>query len=310
MKIALPTLALIASLTMPAVAEPKMEKDVRYADRSDRNVLDVYLPAGATNPPLVVWIHGGAFKMGDKRNPEGLNALLDAGFAVASINYRLSTEARWPAQWEDLRDAFAFLRVNAGKFGYDGSRMASFGASAGGHLSALAGIALADDPRTRLAGSVVWFPPIDFSTMDEDMERTGVPRRTGRNDAADSPESALIGAPVQENPSLARAASPLAYLEKLPAGTGLPAFLIMHGARDPLIARGQSGRLFSALLARPEIRTVEYVLLPEAGHGSGDFKKPETLARVMSFLKACFAAGPETLDDSTGPDRKHPPVRP
>jgi acetyl esterase/lipase len=266
---------------------------VRYADRSERNVLDIYLPEGVQNPPLVVWIHGGAFKMGDKKNPEGLRAFLDAGFAVASINYRFSNEAVWPAQLEDLKDAFSFLRAHGGKYGYDASRVASFGASAGGHLSAMAGIALAEDPKTRLAASVVWFPPIDFTTMDEDIERTGIQRRTGRNDAPDSPESALIGGAVKANPDLAKAASPLTYLEKLPAGTKLPAFLIMHGAKDPFVGRGQSGRLFSALLARQDIRGVEYVLLPEGGHGWGDFQKPETIQRVVSFLKANFTANPE-----------------
>lgn len=275
-------------LASSAVADVRIEKDVRYADRSDRNVLDLYLPEGVQNAPLVVWIHGGAFRSGDKKNPEGLKAFLDAGFAVASVNYRLSKEAIWPAQLEDLRDAFTFLRAHAAEYGYDASRVASFGASAGGHLSAMAGIALADDLKTRLTASVIWFPPVDFPTMDEDMERTSIPRRTGRNDASDSPESALIGATVKTNPGLARAAGPVSYLEKLPAGTTLPAFLIMHGAKDPFIARGQSGRLFTALLGRQDIRTLEYVLLPEGGHGSGDFQKPETIARVVSFLKAHF----------------------
>ncbi|MBN8456238.1 MAG: alpha/beta hydrolase [Verrucomicrobia bacterium] len=302
-------IALATLLASSAAADPRIEKDLRYADRSERNVLDIYLPEGVKNPPLVVWIHGGAFRMGDKRNPEGLGALLDAGFAVASINYRLSNEAIWPAPLEDLRDAFTFLRAHAAKYGYDASRIASFGSSAGGHLSAMAGIALADDPKTRLAASVVWFPPIDFPTMDEDIERTGIQRRTGRNDASDSPESALIGATVKANPDLARAASPVTYLEKLPAGTKLPAFLIMHGAKDPFIARGQSGRLFSALLARQDIRTLEYVLLPEGGHGSGDFQKPETIARVVSFLKANFTTGHEGGGEPDGAANGSQPIR-
>jgi len=284
------SLLAVSLMALPAAGTGAV-RDIPYASRSPRNALDIHLPEGVKNPPLVVWIHGGAFRMGDKSNPEGLKALLDAGFAVASINYRLSSEAVWPAQLDDLRDAFAFLRTHAAEYGYDATRIASFGASAGGHLSAMAGIALSSDPANRLAASVIWFPPIDFSTMDEDIESTGVKRRTGRNDAADSPESALLGAPVKDNPDLVRAASPVALLEKLPAGTRLPAFLIMHGARDPFIGRGQSGRLFSALLARPEIRSLEYVLLPDGGHGSGDFQKPEAIGKVVSFLKDVFATG-------------------
>jgi carboxylesterase type B len=85
-------IALATLLASSAAADARIEKDVRYADRSDRNVLDIYLPEGVKNPPLVVWIHGGAFKMGDNNNPVGLRAFLDAGFAVASIDYRLSNE--------------------------------------------------------------------------------------------------------------------------------------------------------------------------------------------------------------------------
>lgn len=283
-----------------AAADVRVEKNVRYADRSDRNVLDLYLPEGVQDPPLVVWIHGGGWRTGDKSNPVGLKAFLDAGFAVASINYRLSQEATWPAQLEDLKSAFAFLREHAAKYGYDAGRIASFGASAGGHLSAVAGIVLAGDPRTRLAASVVWFPPIDFPTMGEDFEKTGIERRTGPNDTSFSPMSALIGASVKENPALARAASPLTFLEKLPAGTKIPAFLIMHGARDPVVARGQSGRLFSALLAYRDVGGLEYVLLPESGHGSGDFQKPETIERVVSFLEACFMTRHEAGDKADG----------
>jgi acetyl esterase/lipase len=193
--------------------------------------------------------------------------------------------------------------------GYDASRIASFGASAGGHLSAMAGIALADNPKTRLTASVVWFPPLDFPTMDEDIEKTGIERRTGRNDASDSPESALIGASVEGNPNLARTASPITFLEKLPAGTKLPAFLIMHGAKDPFIGRGQSGRLFSALLACPDIGGLEYVLLPEGGHGSGDFQKPETIARVVSFLKANFTTSHEGGGEPNGAANRNQPVQ-
>lgn len=268
-----------------------MVKDVRYADRSDRNVLDIYIPAGAKNPPLVVWIHGGKFMTGDKKDLVGLNNFLNAGIAVASINYRFSHEAVWPAQLEDLRDAFAFLRAQATNYGYDANRIASFGASAGGYLSAMAGIALADDSRTRLTACILWFPPIDFSTMDKDIEKSGVKRATGRNDAPDSPESALIGATVKKNPQLARAASPITYLENLPAGTRLPAFLIMHGDKDPFIASAQSRRLFSALATRSNIGSLEYILYPEGGHGTGDFQKPEAIEKVVSFLKANFTQG-------------------
>jgi acetyl esterase/lipase len=166
----------------------------------------------------VVFIHGGAFFMGDKSDGQReRDCLFLAGFAVASINYRYSSEAIWPAQLEDLKSAFAWLRAHAEDYGYDGQRMASFGPSAGGHLSASIGIALAADQATAIDASVVWFPPVDFPAMDGDILATGISRATGRNDAPDSPESRLIGAHVAQHPDLARAAGPVARLAELPS---------------------------------------------------------------------------------------------
>ena len=186
--------------------------DLRYAERSARNVLDLTVPQSASKPPLIVYIHGGAFRMGDKADSYGVTerqALVDAGYALASVNYRYSTEAIWPAQLDDLRDAFAFLRGKADEYHFDASKVASFGASAGGHLSACCGIAFAAEPQTALRASIVWFPAVDFLNMDLDMEASGVARATGRNDGPDRPESVLIGAHALTHPHLARAASPL-----------------------------------------------------------------------------------------------------
>lgn len=249
-------------------------------------MLDLTVPASSHAMPLVVFIHGGAFWMGDKSDNTKERALLvDNGFAVATVNYRYSVDAIWPAQLDDLRDAFAFLRRNAGRFGVDPTRVASFGPSAGGHLSASCGVGFAANEETRLKASIVWYPPIDFPNMDSDIEATGVPRATGRNDAPDSPESALIGAPVGDNHALARAASPLGLLDDLPLGTVLPSFLIMHGALDPFIAAEQSRRLYAALQAFGTSPRLELEVLPQGTHGGGDFEKPETMAKVIAFLR-------------------------
>jgi acetyl esterase/lipase len=263
--------------------------ELRYAERSPRNVLDLAVPRSATKPPLVVYIHGGAFRMGDKSDGPGeRRVLLDSGFAVASVNYRYSTEAIWPAQLDDLRDAFAFLRSNADEFHFDGGRVASFGPSAGGHLSATCGIAFAASPQTHLTASVVWFPPVDFTAMDSDIDATGVARATGRNDLPGSPESTLIGATVADRPDLARAAGPIAQLEALAPGAFLPSFLIMHGGRDPFIAAEQSRRLYRALASFGGSPRLELDVLPDGTHGGGDFERPETMARVVAFLEDCF----------------------
>ena len=208
-------------------------RDVAYSEFAPRNVCDIYLPRGvAGERPVVVWIHGGAFRLGDKNNPQLARQLLDAGFAIVGVNYRLSQQAVWPAQLEDLANVSRFIRERAGEYGFDRDRIAAFGTSAGGHLSAAMGIAFADDPQLRIHAVVDWFGPIHFERMDADIASTGVERGSPPNGEAGSPESDLIGAVVAENPDLAYRASPLFYLEQ---SDSTPPFLIMHGDSDPLI---------------------------------------------------------------------------
>lgn len=263
--------------------------NLAYGTASDRQVIDLYLPEGATGPvPVVVWVHGGAFRMGDKAGPQSLDALLAAGFAVASVNYRLTGTDIWPAQLDDVTAAVAHLRANTGDLGIDPARVALFGSSAGGFLVATTGLALAADPATRVQAVVDWFGPVDFSTMDADMEASGVARSTGRNDAADSPESILIGMSVAENPEAAQAVSPLHYLSLVGGDAVLPPFLIMHGDADGFVAPGQSMRLRDVLLAHPAAPAVTFELLPGAGHGSGGFQEAGASATVVQFLTAAL----------------------
>jgi hypothetical protein len=131
--------------------------------------------------------------------------------------------------------------------------------------------------------------------MDADIEATGIARATGRNDAPDSPESALIGATVADNSALARAAGPVAQLEALRPGAALPSFLIMHGALDPYIAPEQARRLHCALAAFGTAPRLEIDILSGGTHGGGDFEQPQAMARVIAFLRDTLAlrgAGP------------------
>ena len=153
----------------------------------------------------------------------------------------------------------------------------------------MAGIALSAHPDTRLRAFAVMFPPIDFSQMDADAAAIGMTPRTGATASADSAESRLIGAAVGENTGLAFAASPLSYLAALPADTPLPDFIILHGGQDTNIARGQSGRLFSALLNRRGVGRLEYILLPEGTHGGGAFDRLDPLLSVIDFLETSLA---------------------
>jgi acetyl esterase/lipase len=179
-----------------------------------------------------------------------------------------------------------YLRNNAADLGIDGSRIALFGASAGGFLASTAGIALAEDPALSASAVVDWFGPVQFTTMDADIAATGVTRATGRNDADDSPESRLVGQSVSDNPAAAEAVSPLSYLARTTAP--LPTFLIMHGDADTFIGRGQSERLRDALLASPHQSGVTYHLVAGGGHGSGTFQDAETTRIVVEFLQAIW----------------------
>ncbi len=244
---------------------------------------DIYLPDGEGDVcPVVVWIHGGAFRLGDKREPKLARRLLDEGFAIVSINYRLSQQAIWPAQLEDLANVSKFVRENTDRYGFDGDRIAAFGASAGGHLAAMMGIAFSDDPTLQIHAVVDWFGPIHFEHMDKDIALTGVERESPPNGAARSPESDLIGAVVGETPALAYQASPLAYLQK--ANSAAP-FLIMHGDSDPLIGAPQSARLHEALNKKFGPDATDCQLLKDSGHGGGEFESRWAADRVIAFLK-------------------------
>ncbi|GII30118.1 alpha/beta hydrolase [Planotetraspora mira] len=231
-------------------------------------MLDLRLPAGASGPvPLVIWIHGGAWLSGTNKHPAPPLAgaripdrLLAAGYAVAAVTYRLSAEARFPAQLHDVKAAVRRLRADAPELGLDPSRFAVWGESAGGLLAAL--IALTGD-RADLAGevgvtgvsdavksAVVWYGPSNLLTMQAQAH----PEAPMDHDAPDSPESLLIGGAVQENPDEARAASPVTY-----ATAQAPAIRLVHGAEDRIVAAGQSVELHERLTgagAPAELRLV------------------------------------------------------
>ena len=257
--------------------------DLAYSDASSRNVLDVYLPENVENPPVVLYTHGGGFVVGDKSDPSLLSDLLAAGYAVVSMNYRLSSEAAYPAQIDDLRAAITFVRANQGEWGVDASRMASFGASAGGYLATMAGIALSADPETRLQASVDWFGPILFNEMDADMAEVGLEPKMGVTNSADSAEAKLLAVDLSQNPEAAIEASPITWISKVDAAN-IPPFLIQHGDQDTNISWKQSERLQKALEAAGV--SAEFEVFPGTSHGGGTFDDASTSAKVIAFLDA------------------------
>jgi acetyl esterase/lipase len=213
-----------------------VHRDLAYVTKGhERQKLDLYLPKDAKYAPLVVMIHGGAFRVGSK---EGENPvpMLTEGYAVASINYRLSQHAIWPAQIEDCKAAVRWLRANAAKYGIDANRIASYGQSAGGHLASMLGV-MSDvkqfdvGENLKYSSKVIavadFFGPTDFLQMDAHRLPTGMVHDTG-----DSPESHLVGGAIQQNKDKVARANPITYVSK-----NDPPFLIVHGDQDPLVPR-------------------------------------------------------------------------
>ena len=262
----------------------KLVRDIEYVPGGGRaRTLDLLLPEKAGAPtPLVVWIHGGAWSAGSK---EGSPAprLLGDGFAFASINYRLSQQAIFPAQIEDCKAAIRFLRGHAKEYNIDPDHIGVFGSSAGGHLVALLGTSgdvkdlegkdgdLAVSSRVQAVCD--WFGPTDMTKM---AAQSGPGGRMNHDDPQ-SPESRLVGGPIQERQEVARRANPLTYVSR-----DDPPFLIMHGDRDPLVPLAQSKMLDDALRAAGV--ESKLMVIEGAGHGGPGFEKPESAQMIREFF--------------------------
>ncbi len=241
----------------------------------ERNRLDLYLPEKAHAPlPVVVWVHGGAWQAGSKDGCPAVG-LTRRGYAVASINYRLSQHAVFPAQIEDCKAAIRWLRANAGNYHFDPDHIGVWGASAGGHLVALLGTAGGAkelegkggnaDQSSRVQCVVDWFGPTDMVNMG------------GQADKPDTPVAKLIGGPVQDNREKAKKASPLYY-----AGKDSAPFLIMHGDKDPLVPLKQSEVLADAL--KKAGVEVKLQVIKDNGHGGPGFNTPESRKLIEEFF--------------------------
>jgi acetyl esterase/lipase len=255
-------------------ADAQFVADVSYVTKAhERQKLDVAFSKSGPARPLLIWIHGGAFMSGDKAENRVIwNDLMKRGYAVATINYRLSGDAKWPAQITDCKAAVRFLRAHAKEYHLDAARFAVWGSSAGGHLAAL--VAASGDAKkldvgehldqsSAVACAVDMFGPIDFEKM---------PRRTDPN----SPEGKMWGRSTADAPDLAREASPITYLSKT-----TPPMLIFHGDADTVISPEQS-RLFQAALEKAGA-TSELITLVGVGHSHVDVWARER-DRIYAFF--------------------------
>jgi len=251
----------------PVPQNTKVLRDVEYVPGGGHTrSFDLYVPEAkpGVKIPLVIWVHGGAWRGGSKDGNQAL-WLLKEGFAVASVNYRLSGEAHFPAQIEDCKAAVRFLRAHAQEYGIDGDHFGVWGSSAGGHLVALLGVTGGvrsldgnnDTPNisSKVQAVCDFFGPSDLLTMSSQDAFSQV-----QHDDPSSPESQLVGGPIQQNVDKALSASPVNYITP-----DDPPFLIVHGDNDPLVPIGQSWELYGTLQKAGVKATMH--LVPNGGHG-------------------------------------------
>ena len=250
---------------------------------SEGHLLDLYLPPrhrGAV--PLVIWSQGSGWLAENGRSTAGMVAerFNPAGFAVAGVSVRSSTNARFPAQVLDIHTAIRFLRANARRYGLDPRRIGVMGDSSGGWTATMAGVTGAG-----VQAVVDLYGPTDFLQMDEHMIDcpffNAIFGLTDCHNDPLSPESRLVGCPIQECPRAAQAANPVNYV-----GRGEPPFLIVHGQSDLLVPHHQSELLYRALKRRCNEAT--FYSLPLAGHSVDLLSDPAlTEGQVRFETRGC-----------------------
>ena len=268
-------------------------KNISYAFISPAQKLDIYLPEKGEGPfPIIISIHGGAFLSGDKSDAQ-VNPMLkglNRGYAVISINYRLSGEALFPKNINDVKAAIRWVKANAATYKMNPDKIALWGGSAGGNLAALAGTSsnikeLEDlslgntNQSSRVQAVVDWFGPTNFLLMDKQLKETGngIPNHSDEN----SPESKVMGQKIIERPTKVQLGNPETYISK-----DDPPFLIEHGTKDQLVPTQQSVNFAAKLIPVLGKERVIIHLLEDAKHGGPQFETKENIELVFRFLDA------------------------
>lgn len=250
-------------------------------DTLQKHLLDIYLPPNAKGKiPVVIFIHGGGWLSNNKYADMGymkktVAEIVAGGFALASIDYRFSTQAVFPAQIQDCNRAVSFLYDHADQYGFDKNRFAVMGFSAGGHLASMLGLSKnntiasffmpGSDRGFSIKGVVDFYGPADLMLFPG-------------SDDEKSPEALLIGAAPLARPDLSKVASPVTYVDK-----DDPPFLIIHGEKDELVSTKHS-KLLSAWLTVAGVHN-ELIIVKDAPHFGPMFDTDEIRNKVMGFLK-------------------------
>jgi acetyl esterase/lipase len=273
----------VQAQSAPTPAGVEVLRDVEYAKVGETSLkLDLYLPKrgeGEPKPGLIVWIHGGGWAGGNKSgNP--MAWLTGHGYAMASIAYRFSDVAKFPAQVHDCKGAIRWLRANADKHGFDATRIGVSGASAGGHLAALLGTS-GDvkelegdvggnlDHSSRVQAVVDYCGPTDFELFAQTADWINRPNSLVAN---------LLGGVVAEQTQQARAASPAHHV-----GEGDAPLFAIHGDRDPLVPVTQAVRLHERYQAAGLKSSLD--VIPGVGHVGAEFWDARRRGLIERFFE-------------------------
>jgi acetyl esterase/lipase len=279
----------------PAPTYPNLDYAPPEPASSNGHKLDLYIPSGVASPlPVVIWTGGSAWRADTGKNTAGAIAaqLNPAGYAVAGVSVRSSSQALFPAQLYDIKAAIRWLRSNAAKYNLDPARIGIMGDSSGGWTTSMAAMT-GDAPEmegavgttgvsSAVQAAVAFYPPTNFLTMDA----WAIQKCVGAacHDDVSSPESSLVGCAIQTCPDKVRAASPMTYIT--PAD---PPILILHGDSDPLVPHNQGEQLYMAL--NKACKDATFITLPKAGHGPVNGFLTSDNIREAATLRSTAAAG-------------------
>jgi acetyl esterase/lipase len=257
--------------------------NVPYAnDTLKKHLLDIYLPPVAKSSyPLIVWVHGGGWKMNDKYSDmsymtQTLKGFMEKGYAVASINYRYSSDIPFPGQIQDCNQAVDFLYLNASKYKLDREKIAVIGFSAGGHLASLMGLSNNSNIKAFYPGGkrpdfkiklvLDFYGPSDLLALKESTVKV-----------TPNPITQLLGASITDRPDLGKTASPVTYIDK-----NDPPFLIVQGEKDEAVEYTQSV-LLSLNLKVAGVKN-ELIIVPDAPHFGVMFDAEDIRQKVFEYL--------------------------
>jgi acetyl esterase/lipase len=265
-------------------AAPATVKDIEYAKAGETRLLLDFYPVEKQSGPLIVYIHGGAWRGGSK-NEMPLKGLVEAGSPCVSVEYRLSTAAKFPAQAHDIKAAIRYLRAEAKNLKIDASKIVVAGSSAGGHLAAVIGVSNGvkelegdlgshTDQSSDVQGIISFFGGSDLTTILNQSTPKALEMRVPALEL-------LLGGKPDEQKDLARLASPVFHVDK-----NDPPLLLFHGDQDPQMPVNQSLELEGAY--EKAGAKVRLKIVHGAGHGGKVFYEPEQMAIVKDFLRENF----------------------